>query len=368
MATGADLRAAREAAGVSLCGLARRTHFAKSYLSMVETGKRPVAPDVADAYEQVLGVPLRPAPADPVRVAHEWLVGESPMVVQVRAGRRVGAELATELERRVVELRHLDDVVACRDLLPAVSRELADAGELVRSASFSEPVGRRLFTAVGELAQLAGWIASDAGRHAEAQRFYVSGVGAAGEASDRVLGAQLLSSLSYQVANVCDPRDAVLLARTAALGAEGATPVVRALFLERVAWASVRAADVTGTWRALEAVDEAYERRGGSGSEPEWVYWLDRSEIDVMAGRCMIELGRPADAEPLLARAIAHYPPDHAREVALYLSWLAESHARAGDLDAARDALDRAQRHAEIMPSARTEARLGVVRGVCGAG
>ncbi|WP_246536322.1 helix-turn-helix domain-containing protein [Saccharopolyspora endophytica] len=218
MATGAELRAAREAAGLSLSRMAQRTHFAKSYLSMVETGKRAVAQDVISAYEQVLGVPLQSDAGDPVRVAHEWLVGESPMAAHVRSGRRVGVSLAEELEARVVELRHLDDVVS-------------------------------------------------------------SGV----------------------------------------------------------------------------------LRRGDAGSEPEWVYWLNQAEIDVMAGRCLIELGRPADAEPLLANAVASYPAEHAREVALYLTWLAESHARTGDLDAARDVVERAQRHAATMPSARAEGRLDSV-------
>ncbi|WP_207920275.1 hypothetical protein [Saccharopolyspora aridisoli] len=102
-------------------------------------------------------------------------------------------------------------------------------------------MGRRLFSAFGELAQLAGWVASDAGRCADAQRFYLSGADASEAAGDRVLGAQLLSSLSYQLANVGKRRDAALLARTAVRGAEGASTVVRALLLERLAWASAKA-------------------------------------------------------------------------------------------------------------------------------
>ena len=72
MTTGADLRAARDTGGLSLARMAQRTHFTKSYLSMVETGKRPLPADVIAAYEQVLGVPLANAPGDPVRLAHEW--------------------------------------------------------------------------------------------------------------------------------------------------------------------------------------------------------------------------------------------------------------------------------------------------------
>src|SRR5947208_1696348 len=82
-----------------------------------------------------------------------------------------------------------------------------------RAASFDERSGRRLLTAVGELAQLAGWVASDAGEYVAAQGLYLGGVSAASAAGDRGLAGQLLSSLSYQVANVGDPADAVLLAR-----------------------------------------------------------------------------------------------------------------------------------------------------------
>jgi transcriptional regulator with XRE-family HTH domain len=52
---GTQLRLAREAAGVSLSGMAARTNFSKSYLGNVETGRRAATPDVILAYEQALG-------------------------------------------------------------------------------------------------------------------------------------------------------------------------------------------------------------------------------------------------------------------------------------------------------------------------
>ncbi|MGH4013899.1 MAG: transcriptional regulator [Pseudonocardiaceae bacterium] len=288
-------------------------------------------------------------------------MSDSPAVVQVGSGRRVGAALADELEKRVVELRHLDDVIGGGDLFPVVSRELSEVHELVQSARYTESVGRRLLTVAGELAQLVGWVASDAGRYAEAQRVYLDGVSTAQSAGDRALSAQLLSSLSYQMANVGKPQDAVLLARSAAKGADDASPVVRALLWERVAWASARSRDHARTRRALDAVDNAYEARSPEVAEPEWVYWLDRREIDVMAGRCLIELGNPIAAEPLLANAIGSYDTEHAREVALYLSWLAEAYVRAGVLDAARDTLDQAHMMAQGVNSARLDLRINQV-------
>lgn len=344
--------------------MAIRTHYSKPFLGLLETGKRTIKPEHVEAYGRALNVPtdiLQGPPDDPLRVAHEWLVSDSPTVVQLRAGRRVGAMFAAELETRTIELRHLDDVIGGGDLFPVVSAELSEVYGVVQSASYTEKIGRRLLTVVGELAQLAGWVASDAGRYTEAQRIYLNGVSAAQSADDRPLAAQLLSSLSYQIANVGKAHDAALLARSAVKGAGATSPVVRALLWERVAWASARSRDYASTRRGLDAVDDAYENRSPGVTEPEWVYWLDRNEIDVMAGRCLIELGSPHAAEPLLTNAIGSYDTDHPREVALYLSWLAEAYARAGTVDAARDTLARARRAARGINSARLDLRINQV-------
>lgn len=363
MDLGESLRSARERAGLSLAGLARLTHYSKALLGHLETGRRAASPEHVTAYARALDVPvsaLYGPSADPLRVAHEWLVSDSPAVTQQAAGRRVGASLAAQLERRVAELRHMDDHVGGRDLYPLVRRELGDAATLVRTASYTTTTGRRLLAVVGELSQLAAWVASDAGRYLAAEHTYLSGVSAAREAGDDVMAAQLLSSLAYQMANVADPADALLLARSAVTGAVSASPLVRALLLERVAWAAARARDHGAARRVLDGVDDAYADRGDV-AEPAWVYWLDQREIDVMRGRCLIELGQPADAEPLLASAIDGYAPDRAREVALYGTWLAEAHARSGELDAARVVLRRVRQAAEQVASTRLDERVAAV-------
>lgn len=91
---------------------------------------------------------------------------------------------------------------------------------------------------------------------------------------------------------------------------------------------------------------------------------MNRGEIDVMAGRCLIELGEPARAEPLLSNAIDGYEADHVREVALYMSWLAESYARVGEMDAARDTLVRAREVSHGVNSVRLDTRIQEVEGL----
>lgn len=64
--------------------------------------------------------------------------------MRTRSGRRVGAELASTVESRVIALRHLDDHLGEEDLTPVVVKELDASARLVRSASYSDAVGRRL--------------------------------------------------------------------------------------------------------------------------------------------------------------------------------------------------------------------------------
>jgi len=119
-----------------------------------------------------------------------------------------------------------------------VTGELAAITTLLRDAAYTEDVGKRLLVAVGELAQVAGWVTSDAGHYDEAERYYLAGMYAAHAGGDRAGAANNLSSLAYQVSNVGDPKVGLTLAKSALAGAKRtATATTKALLSERVAWA-----------------------------------------------------------------------------------------------------------------------------------
>jgi hypothetical protein len=122
---------------------------------------------------------------------------------------------------------------------------------------------------------------------------------------------------------------------SAVKGADGATATPLALLLERLAWAQARTGNGDGDERALDLVDDAFARRDPA-ADPIWVYWLNRDEIDVMAGRVWTQLHRPLRAVPLLEHAIEAYPADAAREVLLYRTWLAEALLQGGEVSAPR--------------------------------
>jgi transcriptional regulator with XRE-family HTH domain len=295
------------------------------------------------------------------RLVHEWLVTEPPQLIEVQSGRRIGEGFVAKVERRIAELRRIDDFVAGGDLHTLVEQELHTTAGLLREASYTEPLGRRLLVAIGELCQLAGWVVGDAGQYATAAHYYSVGVKAAHAANSPGLAGNLISTLAYQVANVGNPREAVLLAQSADIGGRQATATVQTLFKERLAWTYAKAGERRRAERTLAAVETTYQQRA-SGDDPEWVYWLDEDEIDIMAGRCYVELGQAERAVPLLSGVLAHYDERRTRELALYTSWLAEAHVQLGAVDEAVAAATRTLELTSQITSARSDDRVSVLR------
>jgi tetratricopeptide (TPR) repeat protein len=296
--------------------------------------------------------------ADIEMLAHEWLVADKPQLVELDAGRRIGDSLVATAEHRVVQLRRADDFVSGRTSHTLVQQELKATTALLDEATLTEDQTRRLLTVTGELAQLAAWVAADAGLYKQAARYTEGGVLAAHAAGNAPLAANVISTLAYQLANTGNPRKAAMLARTAYAGArQSATATSKALFLERVAWADAKSGDVVSCERALGQVEDNFDHSKAE-DDPDWVYWLNREEIDVMAGRCYTELKQPDRAERLLKRATSNYGNVSTRENALYLSWLAEDYILLNEIELAAGTATHVLELGRRANSARTDERL----------
>ncbi|MER5217624.1 helix-turn-helix domain-containing protein [Streptomyces sp. NPDC002838] len=289
--------------------------------------------DVLEAAKAVQSVGSAPR----VRSVADFLPEGDPLApLRARTGRRIGAGQVADLAQRVHGLRLADDVVYGKDLIGPALRELEAAVKLYREGTHTEGVGRELLRAIGELAQIAGWVASDAGEHAEAERIYRLGMSAARAAGDGVLSGNVAGSLAYQWSNTGRTADAVGLARAALEDAGPDAPAkARALYLDRVAWAHTRAGQDRPAMTALGEAAEALSEDSAGTESPSYLYWMGAGELQVMEARVYTELRRPLRAVPLLTDVLGRYDASHARELALYLSWLAVAYADANEPEAA---------------------------------
>ncbi|GII59678.1 hypothetical protein Pth03_80670 [Planotetraspora thailandica] len=299
------------------------------------------------------------APAD---VLKDLLSRTEPLAPPVnRGGRRLGGSTVEDLSARVHGLRLADDVIAGKDLIRPAFRELDAAVRVYRCNTYTEDVGRSLLAAIGEFAQIAGWVASDAGEHQQAADTYRLGISAAHEAADHTLESNLIGSLAYQVTNVGEPHEGVELARAAVETAGPHAPArARALSWDRLAWAHARAGHAQEAMRALGEAASALNDHGEE-DEPGYLYWVDSNELQIMEARVYTELRRPLRAVPLLTEVLGRYDATHTRELALYLSWLAVALADANEPEEAARAARRVLDLSADVASDRTAQRVRVM-------
>ncbi|MEV7469548.1 hypothetical protein AB0O20_23995 [Streptomyces kronopolitis] len=127
-----------------------------------------------------------------------------------------------------------------------------------------------------------------------------------------------------------------------------------------MAWAHTRAGEAQPALRALGQAHVALDATDGAPT-PSWAYWVNREELEVMDARVFTELRRPLRAVPLLQNVLGRYEATHAREVALYRSWLAVALADANEPEQAAEEARRVIDTSGDLSSERTAERARMV-------
>lgn len=376
---GAELRSLRVRCGVSQSELGRLVHVSGDLVSKVEKGERRPMPDLVARLDATLGAGgdlIRVAAAidEPARLQRppavpatrqvgsaEWMRSAARLGNEVVLGAAVGwlrhttdvrpvAEGPADdgdpwvgvVAERVRQLRRMDDAGHGAVVLDWCLHDLWwTRGVLNRDRpAAGAPVRRGLTRAVGELAQLAGWLACDGGAHGAAQRLWLLGLEAARAAGDVRLGAMILSCLSYQAVWIGDPGHALELITVAGEGAIGwPGGAFQALLATRQARAHAGLRQAPDCDRALVAAGESMAG-AGRGDDPDWVYWVTPAVLAADAGRARLELGQPHRAAVGLARGLELFGTAQPRNRALHLTSLAQAHLADGEVDGAVEAVD----------------------------
>ncbi|MFE0421218.1 XRE family transcriptional regulator [Streptomyces sp. NPDC058953] len=291
------------------------------------------------------------------------VAGMVPLDAYAHENRKVGQQDVERLKHALVDLRRLDDYSGGAATYPIAVSTARRTEAVLNNAIYTDEIGRRMLEVLAETHQLTAWVAFDAGMPAEARRLAQRASTAAHQAGNRTLAASALSELSYLTASGPRPREAVQMARASlTLAPADALPAARVLLSDRLAWACARTGDAQGVDRALGLSDGHHDRRDATtDDEPDWVYWINRDESRIMAGRCWAELREHRRAVPVLESIRMPYDETHAREVALYSCWLAGSYIDAGDLDRAVASANRAVGLVKGTDSPRTDVWVGGV-------
>ncbi|MGW5139569.1 helix-turn-helix domain-containing protein [Nocardia beijingensis] len=283
--TGERLRAAREAAGLSLAAMAARTHFSKSLLGLLETGQRTVKPEHVRAYADALGVgsSLFVEPSDGEQAAADWLARV--------AASDLGGDTLERLEAAVDDLASAYPTTPPNELLVRIRRHLGYAGRLMEGR-MTLAQHRRLLTVVGWLALLGSTCHIDLGQTSDAAARGHLAWKLSEEAGDREIAAWCLETRAWQQLTGGEYAAAADLARAAqSLAPEGSSACIQATAQEGRALA--RLGDRQGTYGALRRVARLVS--GLSTPErPEHHFRYDPAKSDTYVATTLSWLGDPA--------------------------------------------------------------------------
>jgi tetratricopeptide (TPR) repeat protein len=208
------------------------------------------------------------------------------------------------------------------------------AAPLLRG-SFTDAVGRELFSVTAELSRLAGWTAFDVGQHDIAQRHFIQALRLARAGGDVQLGCYVLTTMAMQSLLRGFASEAVDMAQGAFERAKGqAAPRVLAFTKLIEARAHARERDARAASRALNASEDLLgQAETSSGWEPAWIDFYHHARLSADAAEIFRDLKNPKAALAWNQQAAAMPTGVFTRSVGMRLAIVGTAHLQARDLD-----------------------------------
>lgn len=289
MDAGEVMRTAREAAGISLSAMAKATGYSKSYLGLVETGRKPVQAWHVEAYERVLGV-------DVDRLAQT-----------AQAPRTVDAQALEDLSSILSATRRLEDLTGAACVLPTVRGLTVLSHTLAKAArgALAEPS----LAVASEVSQYRGWLEHTTGspRGARTSLDLAIKLGMDSAVADRL--SQGLSFRGYVDLAAGPAAQAPAADYTdAAMRVRGVHPALHVYNLYQRARVHARAGELRRAQEVLAEADKAAELL--TEPPPEAGYWYSAGFWGLQRGRILHVLGQLDLALAEMRAAIAAMPAE----------------------------------------------------------
>ncbi|MGW5455020.1 XRE family transcriptional regulator [Nocardia sp. NPDC003979] len=293
--TGSLLRELRTIAGIGLRTMAARTCFTTGYLSLVETGRKPVTSAVLAGYRAVLGDPtLGLANVDPERL-------QATVTDPSTAGSSSLEDVAVILERT----RHLEDVAGAELVAPVIR----GMDGIARALAAERVGGSAAACMASEVARYRGWLEHAIGSPHVSNRALEDAAELAEVAGDRSQLAHSFSFRAYTARHQGDTARAIALT-DAAIGVDGTHPILGVYDRYQRAELLALRKESRQAGKALALADKAAEAADGIAL-PSFGYWYTAGFWGVQRGVVLALLGRKADAVAEATQGVGAMPSAH---------------------------------------------------------
>ncbi|MBM7770091.1 transcriptional regulator with XRE-family HTH domain [Actinokineospora baliensis] len=338
-----ELADTRKAAGLSQEELARRLGVDRTTVTRWETAESSPQPWIRPKLARALGVTPR---------GLDSLLKDTAPRIEAPGGEGPITEAYVDwLRQHVRQLLLLDAQFGGNEASGQAVRLLRSAVRRIGVDSCPQPLWRDLMRAVGELAEVAGWLLYDADQQDASRRLSLEALHYLRLAGDRELELLTLQNLSMQAEYLGRTGEALQICDAVLDGTLSGR--VRGLFLGRQAHALAKRGQHSEAARRLSEARATLEDDG-----PGWAYWVDERQFAWFEGMLGIERGDFDHAAGVFAEALASTPPERVRGAFSRSVYLLDCLVRAGDVkEAERLVPDVAARVGEV-GSGRTVALL----------
>lgn len=282
---------------------------------------------------------------------------------QAPAPGRIGLTDVRQVEAATRALRALDYQYGggfCRD---AVVAQLS-WGQQLLDANATDQVRDRLFVALADLHNLAGWTSFDSGLVDAARNHFAHALELAKFGKSDPLVANILYRMGRVYLHQDAPNDALKLFQLGQIAAqESGSELAVAVLCANEAWAYAAMKNERQAIKLIGRTKDEFARADHSNVDS-WVKFFDETDMCAMIGTIHSVLAQEVDrrhtrfAIPALTKAIGAYGDEMARSKAFNLSMLATNHLIDGDVDHGARVGRTAVEFAEGIKSARTKQRI----------
>ncbi|MFJ3900146.1 sporulation protein [Streptomyces sp. NPDC090025] len=264
-----------------------------------------------------------------------WLTQPADAATVHRGGRQVGRADLNELWQAADEARLWDSRFGGGNWkTSSVTECLRLRAAPLLTGTYTEAIGKELFSATAELSRVVGWSAFDIGQHEAAQRHFIQALRLAPAAGDVQAGCYVLTTMALQTMLRGYPQQAADMAEGAYTRARTvAAPRVLAFAKLVEARAHGRADDAKAAGAALVTSENLLDSIRPGTPDPEWLAYFTHARLAADATEIHRDLGQPRAAFAWNAQADAMPSDRFTRAVGIRLAVLAGSHLQDNDLD-----------------------------------